>query len=411
VTMTDHPTVIRSSRSSERRIGILCINMDPVSREKLETFVAQVPGAHVVDNVDRHITPREVIKMLEEFQHRVCVVDFDDGEESVRISQRIHDGCDIGTSVFAASSDSQSDQIIKAMRSGCSEYLVKPFREDQILDALARVEARLQGKAPGQKGRVVTLMGAKGGTGVTSLAVHLALNLLQKHQQRCLLVDQHPALGDVALYLGLGRHQYSFYELVHNMERLDVDLLQGFLLQHSSGLNVMDSPQAIRAFPNAASDAVEHTLAFLAENFQFVIVDCPPGLDEDTCAAIRQSDRLAIIITPELPALHNAIRAIEYLTGMHYPEDSIDIVLNRSSRKGALNDREIEASLHRQLAVKVPNNYELVVNAINAGTPIDLTRRSDLSAPVDAWADLLVGKESAMAGARNGSRRFSLFGH
>ena len=78
-------------------------------------------------------------------------------------------------------------------------------------------------------------MGAKGGSGPTSLAVHLAVSLVQRHHQRVLLVDQHPALGEVALCLGLGRHQYSFFELVHNMDRLDAELLQGFLLKHPSG--------------------------------------------------------------------------------------------------------------------------------------------------------------------------------
>ena len=410
MTMTDRPTMIRSSRGSERRIGILCINMDPASRDNLETLVKQTAGAHVVDNVDQHINPREVMRVLEQFHHRVCVVDFDDAETGGRVSQRLHDGCDSSISIFAISNDSHPDAIIKAMRSGCSEYLVKPLRADQILDALVQVEARRQGKLVGQKGRVVTLIGAKGGTGVTSLALHLALNLVQRHEQKCLLVDQHPALGDLALYLGLGRHQYSFYELVHNMDRLDADLLQGFLLQHSSGLNVMDSPEAIHAFPNAASDAIEHTLAFLAENYQFVIIDCPPGLSDDTCAAIRQSDRLAIVITPELPAIHNAIRAIEYLTGLHYPEENIDIVLNRTSRKGALNDREIEASLHRPVAVRIPNNYELMVNAINAGTPIDFSHKSDMAAPLDAWADLLIGEEPTAKESKGSRGLLSLFG-
>ena len=410
--MNDRPTTIRASRNSERRIGILCINLDPGSRQKLEAVVSRSPGAIVVDNVDRNVSTREVMRTLEEFQHRVCVVDFDDGEDSAKTSQRIRDGCDSSIVIFAASTDSNPDQIIRAMRSGCAEYLVKPFQTDQVLDALAHVEARLQSKMPGQKGRVVSVLGAKGGTGVTSLALHLALDLVQKYEKKCLLVDLHPALGDLALYLGLGRHQYSFYELVHNMDRLDADLLQGFLLHHSSGLSLMDSPEAIHAFPNAASDAVEHTLAFLAENYDFVIIDCPPGLSEDTCAAIRQSDRLAIVITPELPAIHNAIRAIEYLTGFHYPDENIDIILNRSSRKGALSEREIESSLRRLVTVKFPNNYDVIVNSINAGTPIDLSRRSDLSAPLDTWAKLLIG-ESAVEKEKTSKGThglFSLFG-
>ena len=194
------------------------------------------------------------------------------------------------------------------------------------------------------------------------------------------------------------------------MDRLDSELMQGFLLQHHSGLHVLDAPQSMQAFRDTPADAIEHTLAFLADNYQFVIVDCPPGLSDDTCAAIRQSDRLAIIITPELPAIHNAIRSIEYLTGLHYPGENIDIVLNRHSGKNTLHDREIESSLRRNITAKIPNNYAQIISAINSGTPIDRTRRSDLPDAFDAWADRLVGEEPVDQ-AQNGSRkRFSLFG-
>ena len=405
-------TKILGSRTSELRIGILCVSLDPEARDQLEELVRQIPGAHVVDNVDRHLTPREVMRMLERFQHRVCVVDFNDGEESARTTRKLREGCDLGVSIFAASSDSRAEQIIAAMRAGCSEFLSKPFEADQLVEAFAHIEASRQGKLKGQKGRVITLMGAKGGAGSTSLAVHLGLSLVQKHHQKCLLVDQHPALGEVALCLGLGRHQYSFYELVANMDRLDTELLQGFLLEHPSGLHVLDAPQAIQAFSGTSQDAIEHTLAFLAESYQYVIVDTPPGLNDDSCAAIRQSDRLAIIITPELPAIHNAIRSVEYLTGLHYPPDNIDIVLNRFSRRSTLNDHDIEASLRRQIAVRVPNNYAQIVTAINAGIPVDHTHKGELPTAFDAWSDLLMGEEGSAAAASNGGSRklFGLFG-
>ena len=402
--MTNNGMNIQGSRSSELAIGVLCVNMDPASRERLDSLVSEVPGAHVVDNVDRQITAREVLSLLEQFQHRVCVIDFDESEDTSRTCRRLLDGGEGRVTIFAASSDSSPEQIIRAMRCGCTEFLLKPFQPDEILEALTHVQARRGGTLQGQKGRVVTLVGAKGGTGVTSLAIHLALTLMQRNQQQCLLVDQHPALGDVSLYLGLTRHQYSFYELVHNMDRLDADLLSGFLLQHSSGLSVLDSPEVIHAFPGASPEAIEHTLAFLAENYNFVIIDSPPGLTEDTCAAIRQSDHVAIIITPELPAIHNAIRVMKYLTGLHYPEDNIDIVLNRHSRRSALSDGEIEASLHRPIAVKIPNSYDQIVNAINAGTPIDLGHKSELSVAFGYWAARLMGEEPAAAMESKGSR-------
>jgi len=412
VSTSGQHTIIQGSRSSELRIGILCVNVDPASREGLEVLVSQTPGAHVVDNVDRLVTPREVLRILDQFQHRVCVIDFDDGEESSRIAHKLRTGCGTAVNLFAASSDSNPEQIITAMRAGCSEYLVKPFQPERLLEALAHVESWGQGKVPGQKGRVISLVGSKGGTGVTSLAVHLALSLVQRHHKSVLLVDHHPALGEIALCLGLGRHQYSFYELVHNMDRMDAELVQGFLLQHHSGLHVLDAPQSMQAFRDTPADAIEHTLAFLAESYQFVIVDSPPGLSEDTCAAIRQSDRLGIIITPELPAIHNAIRSIEYLTGLHYPGDNIDIILNRHSGKNTLHDREIESSLRRHITARVPNNYAQIVTAINSGTPIDRSRKSELPDAFDAWADRLVGEEPMLQPQNGGaSRKFlGLFG-
>jgi pilus assembly protein CpaE len=412
VTASDEKVVLQGSRRSELRVGILCINLDTGSRESLEVMVAQAPGAYVVGNVDRHITAREAMRMLEPFQQRIAVVDFDGNvEENGRIAQRLRDGCDNSMIVFAAASDPNPETIIAAMRCGCTEYLLKPFQLDRILDALAQLDLRRQSKVQVQKGRVITLMGAKGGTGVTSLALHLALNLVRRHQQKCLLVDEHPALGDVSLCLGLGRNQYSFYELVHNTDRLDVDLLQGFLSQHASGLDVLDSPEAIHAFPHASAEAIEHTLAFLSENYQFVIIDTPPGMSEDTCAAIRQSDRLAMVITPELPAIRNAVRSIEYLTSLHYPDDSIDIVLNRYSRRNALTEREIEAALHREIALRIPNNYGLIINAINAGVPLDVSTKSEIPLAFDLWADRLIGGEAAAAKPSDGSRGWlGLFG-
>ena len=143
---------IQGSRSSELRIGILCINVDPVSRESLEVLVAQMPGAHVIDNVDRLVTPREVMRMLDQFQHRVCVIDFDDGEESSRIAHKLHAGCGNTITLIAASSQSGPDQIIAAMRAGCTEYLVKPFQADRVLEALSHLESLGQGRLPGPKG-------------------------------------------------------------------------------------------------------------------------------------------------------------------------------------------------------------------------------------------------------------------
>jgi pilus assembly protein CpaE len=410
---TSNPSLtIDRAKAAKLRIGLLCISMDPGARAALEGQVILTPGAHLLDNVDWHIVPREVSRVLDPFQHRVCVIDFDGGlEESCRMAERIRDNCERVT-IFAASTNSDPSNIIAAMRSGCAEYLIKPFDAERVSAALEHIEARRHVRDQGMTtGKIVTIMGAKGGMGVTSLATHLALNLVKRHQQKCLVIDQHRAMGDVSLYLGLTRHQYSFYELVHNTDRLDDELLQGFLLQHESGLHILDSPEVLDSFPHASPEAIEHTLAFLAEHYQFIIIDSPPGITDDSAAAIRQSDLLQIVLTPELPAVRSALRWVEYLIGMQYPENCIDIVLNRCAKNSALSDQEVETTLRRAIAVKVPNSYNEIAKAINAGLPVAERRNASLPLAFDAWADRLMGATPESPAKTNGFRGwFGLLG-
>jgi pilus assembly protein CpaE len=175
-------------------------------------------------------------------------------------------------------------------------------------------------------------------------------------------------------------------------------------LTHQSGLQVLDSPEVIANLPPTAPEAIEHTLSFLAVNYQFVLIDCPPGMTEASGAAIRQSDRVIIVVTPELPPIRNAVRTVEYLVGMHYPENCIDIVLNRHGKNSVLTDEEIEAALRRPIAVKIPNSYSEIAKAINAGTPVLDNRNTRLSLAFDDWSDSLMGAEVTAAAKNTGPR-------
>ena len=387
-----------SAIESPVRIAVITVRLDRPSYGALAHFMATVPGAVLVGDLDHYVgAEREIDRALTRGHTRVCIVDYDQNtEEAIWITERLRsehpDVC-----VFAASASSQPERIIAAMRSGCAEYLLKPVQHERLLEGLARMEAKQKERARSKvRGKIITLIGAKGGTGVTSLALHLALELAADRQRKCILVDQHPALGDVSLYLGTGRHQYNFYELASNTDRLDQELLEGFLLHHDSGLHILDSPEAVDAMHGAPPSAVEYTLAFLAEAYQFVIVDCPPGLTDGTLASIAQSDKVAIIMTAELPSVRNAVRYMEHLSKLGYSSSTIQLVLNRHSKKGPLSDERVEKALGRGILFRIPNSYNEVIRAINAGAPISSATKSDFAAAIHNWAhDVATSKESA----------------
>jgi len=379
------------------RIAVVAVCLDRTSYSALSHFVATVPGAVLVGDLDHYAgAEREIERALTRGHTRICVVDYDqNAADAIWITERLRsEHPDVG--IFAASASSEPERIIAAMRAGCAEYLLKPVQHERVLEALARMEATQKERARSKvRGKIITLLGAKGGTGVTSLALHLALELAAE-RRKCILVDQHPALGDVSLYLGTGRHQYIFYELASNTDRLDQELLQGFLLHHDSGLDLLDSPEAVDALHGAPPTAVEYTLAFLAETYQFVVVDCPPGLTDGTLASIAQSDRVAIVMTAELPSVRNAVRYMEHLAKLGYSANTIQVVLNRHSKKGPLSDERVEKALGRGVSFRIPNSYSEVIRAINAGAPIASASNSDFSAAIKVWAhDLVTSKQPA----------------
>jgi pilus assembly protein CpaE len=397
------------------RVAVMAVRLDITSYEALSHFMAGVPGAVLAGNLDHYVgAEREVGRALDMAHTRVCFIDYDHNpEEAVWVTERLHSEYpDVQT--FAVSAYSEPEAIIAAMRAGCAEYLLKPVQHERVLDGLARVEAKQKKRArTGTRGKVVTLIGAKGGTGVTSLALHLALELSHEGKRKCLLVDQHPALGDASLYLGTGRHQYSFYELAGNAERLDEELLRGFLLQHNSGLHLLDSPETVDAMHGASPSAVEHTLAFLADTYQYVVVDCPPGLTEGTRACISQSEQVAIVMTAELPSVRNTVRYMEHLSRLGYSSRSIHIILNRHSKKGPLSDDRIEKALGREISLRVPNSYSEVIRAINAGAPIPAGGKSDFGAAIHKWAQELTNdpnkKTNAVIAAQTAGGMKALF--
>jgi len=378
----------------------MAVCLDATSYEALSHFMAGVPGAVIIGNLDHYVgVEREIGRALDLAQTRICFIDYDrNTEEAIWMTERLRSEYpDVHS--FAVSAYSEPEAIITAMRAGCAEYLLKPVQHERVLDGLARVEAKQKQRARSTvRGKVITLVGSKGGTGVTSLALHLALELAHERKRKCLLVDQHLALGDASLYLGTGRHQYSFYELASNADHLDEELLRGFLLHHNSGLDLLDSPETVDAIHGASPSTVEHTLAFLADTYHFVIVDCPPGLTDGTRACISQSEQVAIVMTAELPSVRNTVRYIEHLSKLGYSSSSIHVVLNRHSKKGPLSDDRIEKALGREISLRVPNSYNEVIRAINTGAPISSGNKSDFSAAIQKWAHQLASSNGSNKG-------------
>src|SRR5881227_3353618 len=242
----------------------------------------------------------------------ICILDFDrDRRKAAAAAEQIHSASP-GTAIFAVSADSQSDLIIQAMRSGCSEYLLKPMGREQLLNAVARVGGRRKERLQPFKAQVLAFMGAKGGCGVTSVVTQLGAMLANSLSKKTLVVDLHPDFGDAALYLGLTKYRYHFFELMENNDRLDAELLGSFLAHHSSGLDLIPAPEGNDAPRRILPGAVSQTFDFLKMRYDYILVDMAPGLSDENLEMIRHCDQLHVVTVAEVSALRNVVRHFDY---------------------------------------------------------------------------------------------------
>jgi pilus assembly protein CpaE len=336
----------------------------------------------------------------------ICLIDLDEDRDlAITTAEGIHEKFP-NAAIFAISSVSQPNLIIQAMRCGCSEYLVKPADRDQLLEAVARVGGRKKEKREQASGQVLTFIGAKGGSGVTTIVTHLGALLAKSFSRRTLLIDLHPTCGEAALFLGLTKHQYHFYDLVESVDRLDDGLLQSYLLHHASGLSVLPAPEFTEPERRVSLEAIGQAIDFIRFRYDFVLVDCAPGLNEQNVELIRRSDAVHLVTVPEVPPLRNVARFLDYFNRIEFPRGRVHVVVNRHAKRSAITDDEIERVIRSKIYWKVPNRYEEVIKTINAGDPSAPRSESEVGRTMRSWAESVAGKPSDKAKPKKAGKGF-----
>lgn len=386
----------RESFSSGEPLSVVGICLDEEAWTVLKLFAESGPLIKLRSHLSEYrVQENEVpVEWLGSPAPDICIIDFDrDRRKAALVAENIR-GSIPETAIFAVSGDAQPDLIIQAMRSGCSEYLLKPIGREQLLNAIARVGGRRRERTQSLRAQVLAFMGAKGGCGVTSLVTQLGALLANSLSKKTLIVDLHPDFGDAALYLGMTKYRYHFFELVENNDRLDSELLQSFLNQHSSGLDLIPAPEGNDTASRILPGAVAQTFDFLRMRYEYILVDMAPGLSDENLELIRHCDQLHVVTVAEVSALRNVVRHFDYLTRKEIPRERFRVILNRHQKRSLIADSEIEKTLNQRIYWKVPNQYAHVVQAINGGNPVALLSSSEVTRNLRDLASQLGAKPS-----------------
>ena len=326
-----------------------------------------------------------LIRRTQAFAPDVVLVDIAAGDftSALRAVELLHQELP-NAALFAVGPMTQPQLIVNAMRAGVREYIERPTTTD-LLEAFVRLTATR--RKPGRensRGKVFTIVNAKGGSGSTTVAVNLALALQAIHHNTA-LVDLAP-LGHCALHLNL-KPTFTISDALTNLHRLDSSLLDSFMARHDRGLHVLAGAPTPTPIEPSASDFARlfDTMVGL---FHYIVVDASSRLDSATRLVSNLSEKIMLIAHADVASLWSAGRVAQYL-GESGSRDRFGLVFNRYRKVPGFNETETEAAIGAPVLWRIPNQYFAVSTAIDRGVPLMQQSNTEIARSISGLAEYL----------------------
>ncbi len=275
--------------------------------------------------------------------------------------------------VFLTASHMDPQLLLEAFRSGVKEFLSQPLTRQDVEPALTRFEERFACKASGRElhaGRVVAVVGVRGGVGTSTVATNLAVSVQQSRRQEPIaLMDLDLYGGDLGLFLDMPVSQ-GLTHLAKDISRLDETILRSTLVRHSSGLQFLASGCGAYDDQKLAPGSMMRILALLRSFHRHVFIDCGHILEASVREVMDSADQILLVTTLSLPAIRRTKRLLDVLAEARYPPGKVALVVNRYEHDQKDLLEQTEALLSFKISGLIPNDYGSASEAIQHGKPL-----------------------------------------
>ncbi len=294
--------------------------------------------------------------------------------------------------ILVLSKSTEGSLILQAMRNGAREFLSAPLRLDDFMAALDRLQLSGGGRKGGKAGggsKVVTVVGASGGIGCTSLAINLACIEAQNKDNAVAVIDLDLGLGDADVWLDI-IPDYTIQDVADNITRLDYSLLKRSLTQHSSGAFLLPRPVQMDDHPPITPDQLQRVVALLKATFSHLIIDVSKSFSPLDIAAMQVSDMVLMVTQLDLPCLRNVVRVMQFLEERELA-GKVKILVNRIG----LEDSQISLNkaldtIGREVYWQIPNDYAAMIESRNNGVPLIIQApKSKATKAIEQLANLI----------------------
>ncbi|RDK07429.1 pilus assembly protein [Cupriavidus lacunae] len=300
--------------------------------------------------------------------------------------------------------------MLAALRVGVKDFIDlrdAPAQAEAVVKRLAVPSEQVRPAEAARQGKIVALLGARPGVGVTSLAVNLAAaarRRLPRHEKtdaraEVLLMDLGLPARDGALYLNLSPG-FHFVEAVRNLRRFDQVFVQTALTRHSNGVCVLPLPAALGELRDISYSEAIGLLERLRAFFDMQIIDLGGfGNAEFTAQIVKAADSVVLVADQSVGAIVSAAELVHELRAREVERDDLHLLVSRFDARLGVDAAQIARRVDVQSVATLPDSREALVLAMNRGAVL---ADDDPHDPyVRALADLLVRLGYRAAAPRN----------
>jgi len=380
-----------------RNPRVAVIDQDPASSAEIQKLLS-VSGFVVVGTAGYGM---EAVSLAKDSEPEVVVIAIE--EPIVRAIQSIEAVADLLPQAAIVGYSSIRDAITmrKAMLAGAKDYLACPLKDEDLINSIHAVmaqeerrRARISGEAdePVAAGTVITVFGAKGGIGKTTIATNLATALVQKTNQSAVLVDLDTRFGDVAILMDIPV-EHSIADMAVPEEEITREMLQECLYTHNSGVAILPAPIRPTDWRNVHAGHIERIVTLLTQTFDYVILDTPGTFNDIVARALELASMVVLVATVDMASLKDTLLAIDMLRSWNFPQEKVKLVINATNEASNVQPQEVKRMLGRDVFWSIPYDRN-ISTATQLGMPVVVAK------PQSKASESMVEMAYALSGVR-----------
>lgn len=341
----------------------------------------------------------------------VLMVDVPTAEGAAASFDKLADVCEPGVKVIASGKVNEYSFYCWLVEMGISSYLLQPLTVQALegaykkaTDVPAPAGAAPAAAAEVVKGKVIAVVGARGGVGASTVALNLAWLLSHQFQQKTALLDLDPQLGTAALSLDVEPGK-GLRDVLQKPERIDSLFLDRVMVRLDETLSILSTEEGIEEQIDTHEQAAVALYKQTRTKYDYIVVDVPRWLNPYTRNALANADQVICVTELSLLALRESVRYLEYI------RDSLKVpapmfVANRVGVAG--KNQMPQGEFEKGLGAKVDFSIPLALEAHAASTAgqvlVEAAKNSPAVKALQALATSFVPGSDQQATQKSGGR-------